>query len=105
MGMISIELTCYAIIMGPLVGLLSAQIGIRVRAVEHEVMEKRVDASAIANEAFAGVRCIKTFGQEATFCHRFARRLDQVGMHSTRVLPGTQVWCPHCSGVCTSGAQ
>eukprot|EP00041_Stephanoeca_diplocostata_P006195 m.78164 g.78164 ORF g.78164 m.78164 type:complete len:670 (-) comp16222_c0_seq2:2328-4337(-) len=92
MGMISIELTCYAIVMGPLVGLLSAQIGIRVRAMEHEVMDKKTDASSIANEAFAGVRCIKTFGQEEAFCHRFAQHLEKARALSTRAKIFREVW-------------
>lgn len=72
MGKISWELTFYALIPLPIMGLLIYFVSSKMNRLSKEVQKEQSQLSTIGQETFSGIRVIKAYIQEKQTVHKFA---------------------------------
>lgn len=88
MALISWRLTLVMVILGPLIALLTRELGVRLRRYSAQVQARLADLTANVNEAFSLIRVIKMFGLERVMIGRFdqdAREVYRSEMRGARM--------------------
>jgi ATP-binding cassette subfamily B protein len=82
---INVKLTLYALLPLPLVSISVKYFGAAIHARFERIQEQLSEMSAVAQEALAGVRVVRAYGQEDTELERF-RQANQAYLDRNKVL-------------------
>ena len=89
---LSPRLTLTAVLVGPLIGLVAAAVGVGVK--RRAVEQQRQDAAtaAVSHEALSAVRAIKALGEEAQLEARYAAEVSECCRLSLREMALHKLW-------------